>query len=129
MNDIIPGTDLMITENRERTMNVVVLYGPNRQEFQVEDGATAQTIMTDRFITNLLGYTPGPNNVVLVNGTRAEWTTSLTANDEVEILKRAGNKADGGTLTLDTSATLLMMSVLLRCGEAACNWSTPDQGH
>ncbi len=104
MNDIIPGTDLMITENRERTMNVVVLYGPNRQEFQVEDGATAQTIMTDRFITNLLGYTPGPNNVVLVNGTRAEWTTSLTANDEVEILKRAGNKADGGTLTLDLKA-------------------------
>jgi hypothetical protein len=74
-------------------MQITVTYGPNCQEVEVPEDATPQSVMADNFIARLVGYYANERSVALVNGCRAEWNKPLVAGDQLEIVKRAGNKA------------------------------------
>lgn len=76
-----------------RKISVQVGYGPNNQEFEIDRGNTVQDILKDGFIQEIIGFSGGSNETVVVNGDTVGRDHVMRPGDRLEVIKRAGEKA------------------------------------
>lgn len=77
-------------------MGVSVAYGSNYDKFQVPSGSTMGEILSDSSIRAQIGYGQIKNDekvMLIANGKEVGEDYVVKENDELEILKRAGEKA------------------------------------
>jgi hypothetical protein len=85
--------DATATETKT-AIKVNVSYGPNAGTFDARPGTTVQELIADGYIQEVCGYTcDAQNNIVTVDGKRAEGSEVIRDGQTVEVIRQAGQKA------------------------------------
>jgi putative ubiquitin-RnfH superfamily antitoxin RatB of RatAB toxin-antitoxin module len=76
-------------------VKVQVGYGPNYQDFDFNPGTTVREVVEDEMVKGVLncGDLSGNDVQVCLNGKPGLDTTEIKTGDQVEIIKKAGQKA------------------------------------
>lgn len=80
---------------QSKQINVTVAYGSNHDKFQVQKGQTMGQVLADVTIRETIGYgsVKDENVMLIANGKEVTPDYVVNENDDLEILKRAGEKA------------------------------------
>jgi sulfur carrier protein ThiS len=80
---------------KSKTIDVTVAYGSNYNKFQVQKGQTMGQVLADVAIRAEIGYgsVKDENVMFIANGKQVDADYVVNENDDLEILKRAGEKA------------------------------------
>jgi|GEM_PF-5412669 len=91
---LLHGQDQPMTPTPEPVNNLItvtVSFGPTTQEFQVMKGHTIAQVLADPYIKEIIGF--GGRETVMLNGRQAAATVVLTGDEQIELIKEAGQKA------------------------------------
>lgn len=80
---------------QDNTTSVSLLYGSSYGQFKVPAGATMGEVLADVQIKEQIGYgnLNDPNTMLIANGELVQPDYVVKENDDLEIIKRAGEKA------------------------------------
>jgi hypothetical protein len=82
-----------IQEPRNHKISIQVGYGPSIQEFEVNSTDTVREVLGNPYIQEIIGFSSDGNKIVTVNGRDAQYGDVLRNGDQLEVVKRAGEKA------------------------------------
>ncbi|HWP61800.1 MAG TPA: hypothetical protein VN495_04320 [Candidatus Paceibacterota bacterium] len=74
-------------------MSVTVSYGPNSQSFEISLGSTLDSVLSNPYIREIIGFRDDGKGTVRVDGFSAERDWVLSPNANIEVIKPSGEKA------------------------------------